>query len=192
MKLRHFHTLFRCLLCNKNSQEFPDSREILRNFVGENSWEFLQNFSKLSLKTVIPQKSIILGTTSGEFFENIRGISYRILEKFLKILQKKSPRLENLGKLLTFVTWELIKSVHLTYRSCAYDLQKVYIQPTIDGTIWPTKSVHPTYKKCTYDLRKVYIRPTKSVYLTYKKCTSNLKKSVHPTYKKCTFDLWKL
>jgi len=108
---------------------------ISTHYLGDFTLKKIEISSKLSLKTVIPQKSIILGTNSGEFFENFRGISYRILEKFLKILQKKSPRLENLGKLLTFVTWELIKSVHLTYRSCAYDLQKVYIQPTIDGTI---------------------------------------------------------
>ena len=78
------------------SQEFPEniSGEILRNFVGESSGEFLRNFSKLSPKTGIPQKSLILGTNSGEF-----------LEKFLGILQRKSPRLENLGKFLTYVTW---------------------------------------------------------------------------------------
>ena len=146
--------------------------------MGKNSWKFLRNFSKLSLKTVIPQKSIILGTNSGEFFENFRRISYRkgFSRNSSEILPKKSPRLENLGKLLTFVTWELIKSVHLTYRSCAYDLQKVYIQPTIDGTIWTTKSVYPTYKKCISNLKKVYIRPTKSVHSTYENCKSDLQK----------------
>ena len=61
------------------SQEFPEkySGEILRNFLGENSEEFLRNFSKLSLKTVIPNKSLILGTNTEEFLENFLGISYR-------------------------------------------------------------------------------------------------------------------
>ena len=61
------------------SQEFPEniSGEILRNFVGKNSGQFLRNFSKLSLKTVIPQKSLIFGTNSREFLENFRGISYK-------------------------------------------------------------------------------------------------------------------
>ena len=44
--------------------------------MGKNSGEFLRNFSKLSLKTVIPQKSL-LGTNSREFLENFRGISYK-------------------------------------------------------------------------------------------------------------------
>jgi len=71
------------------SQEFLEkySGEILRNFVGKNSEEFLRNFLKRSLKTVIPHKSLILGTNSSE------------------ILQRKSPRLENLGKFLTFASW---------------------------------------------------------------------------------------
>ena len=121
--------------------------------MGKNSWEFLRNFTKLSLKTVITQKSIILGTNSGEFFENFRGIGYRkgFSRNSSEILPKKSPRLENLGKLLTFVTWELIKSVHLTYRSCAYDLQKC------------TSNLQLMVPS---DLQKVYIRPTKSVHPT--------------------------
>ena len=63
----------------------------MRNFVGKNSWEFLRNFSKLSLKTVIPQKSLILGTNSGEFLENFRGISYRkgFSRNSSEILKKK-------------------------------------------------------------------------------------------------------
>ena len=67
---------------------------MVRNFVGKNSEEFLRKFSKLSLKAVISQKSLILETNSGEFLEN-----------FLEIPQRKSPRLENLGKFLTVVTW---------------------------------------------------------------------------------------
>ena len=52
------------------------SGEVLRNFVGKNSKEFFRNFLKVSLETVIPQTSLILGTNSGEFLENFRGISY--------------------------------------------------------------------------------------------------------------------
>ena len=36
-----------------------------------------KNFSKLNLKNVIPQNSLILGSNSGEFFENLQGTSYR-------------------------------------------------------------------------------------------------------------------
>ena len=129
--------------------------------------EFLRNFR-------IPEKfcGILWGKIPGNFFRISQNCDatkiYHLRDQFWGIfwefprnqesLPKKSPRLENLGKLLTFVTWELIKSVHLTYWSCAYDLQKVCIQPKIDGTIWPTKSVHMTYKKS--------IRPTKSVHRT--------------------------
>ena len=124
------------------SQNFLGISGFRRNseeFCGEKFLGISSEFSNMSLKTVIPQKSIILGTNSGEFFENFRGISYRkgFSRNSSEILQKKSPRLENLGKLLTFVTWELIKSVHLTYRSCAYDLQK-----------------------CTSNLQLMTIRPT--------------------------------
>ena len=153
------------------------SQEFLRNFrIPKNSEEFCgekflgiySEFLETEPQNCDPTNIYHLRDQFWGIFENFRGISYRkgFSRNSLGILPKKSPQFENLGKLLTFVTWELIKSVHLTYRSCAYDLQKVYIQPTIDGTIWTTKSVHPTYKKCTYDLQKVYIRPTKSVYRT--------------------------
>ena len=84
-----------------------------RNLLGKISEEFLRNFSKLSLKTVIPQKSLILGTNAGKFLENFRGISYRkwFLRNSSEILQRKSPWLENLGKFLTFVTWEQPKVI---------------------------------------------------------------------------------
>ena len=61
------------------SQEFPENifGEILRNFVGKNSGECLRNFSKMSLKTVIPQKSLILGTNSREFLEKFLGNSLK-------------------------------------------------------------------------------------------------------------------
>ena len=35
--------------------------------MGKNSEEFIRNFLKQSLKTLIPQKSLILGTNSGDF-----------------------------------------------------------------------------------------------------------------------------
>ena len=165
MKLTHFHT-FKCFYYGDQvpriSQEFSDSGEILRNFVGQNSWEFLRDFSKLSLKPVIPQKSVILGTNSGKFFENFRGISYRkgFSRNSSEILPKKSPWLETLRKLLTFITWERIQSVHSTYNW------------------WH----HLTYKKCISDLQKVYIRPMKIVNPTYKKCTSDLKELKCITY----------
>ena len=77
--------------------------------MGKNSKEFFRNFLKVSLETVIPQTSLILGTNSGEFLENFRGISYMkwFSRTSSKILQRKSPRLENLGKFPTFVTWDL-------------------------------------------------------------------------------------
>ena len=93
----------------KISQEFPEkySWEILGNFLGKNSWEILRNFSKLSLKTMIPKKSLKLGANSGEFLENFRGIVHKNLfsRNSSEILQSKSPKLENLGKFYTFVTW---------------------------------------------------------------------------------------
>ena len=56
--------------------------EILRNFSGISR--------KMSLKTVIPQKSLILGINSGEFLENFRGTSYRkwLSRNSLEIFQK--------------------------------------------------------------------------------------------------------
>ena len=82
--------------------------------MGKNSREFLRNFTKLSLKTVIPQKSLILGTNSEEFLENFWGISYRkwFSRNSSEILQRKSPGLENLGKFLTFVTWVMFMFMH--------------------------------------------------------------------------------
>ena len=79
------------------SQEFPEnySGEILRNFLGKNSEEFLRNFSKLSLKTAIHKNLSSWGPILGNFSRNSS-----------EILQRKSPRLENLGKFFTFVTWE--------------------------------------------------------------------------------------
>ena len=54
------------------------------NFVGKNSWEFLRNFSKLSLKTVIPQKSI-LENFSRISEESVTGNdSWEIPRKFFK------------------------------------------------------------------------------------------------------------
>ena len=64
------------------SQEFPEkySGEILRNFVGKNSKEFLRNLSKPSLKTVIPQKPLILGISDESVTENdSREISWKNL-----------------------------------------------------------------------------------------------------------------
>ena len=39
------------------------------------------------------------------------------------------------------------------YKSCAYDLQKVFIRPT-KLCIRSTKCVYPTYKSCASDLQK--------------------------------------
>ena len=68
------------------------------------SKEFLRNFSKLNLKTVIPQKSLILGTNSGEFLKICQGISYRnmILEKFLGNSSKKVTMVGESGKIPHF------------------------------------------------------------------------------------------
>ena len=66
----------------RNSQEFPEkySGEILRNFVGENSKEFFRNLSKPSLKTVIPQKPLILGISDESVTGNdSREISWKNL-----------------------------------------------------------------------------------------------------------------
>ena len=53
--------------------------------MGKNSGEFLRNFSKLSLKTVILHKSLILGTNSREFLRNFSklGLKTVILQKSL-------------------------------------------------------------------------------------------------------------
>ena len=89
--------------------------------MGKSSGEFLRNFSKLSLKTVIPQKSLILGTNSKEFLENFRGISYRkwFSRNSSEIPQRKSPRLVNLGKFVTFVTWVSVTALvdHIIFYS---------------------------------------------------------------------------
>ena len=87
------------------SQEFPEK---FSGISCENSGEILRNFSKLSLKTMNPKKSLKLGTKSGEFLENFRGIIHKNLfsRNSSEILQSKSPKLENLGKIPTFVTWE--------------------------------------------------------------------------------------
>ena len=63
---------------------------------------------------------------------------------------------------------------HPTYKKCAFDLQKVFIQPR-KICIRPTKCVHLTYKSCASDLQKLCIWPTKIVHPTYKYY-------VHPTY----------
>ena len=62
--------------------------------------KFLRISSEFLEKTVIPQKSLILGINSGEFLENFQGISYMkwFSRNSSEILQRKSPRLENLGK----------------------------------------------------------------------------------------------
>ena len=49
------------------SQEFPE----------KNSVEILRNFSKLSVKTITPQKTLKLGINSVEFLENFRKIIHR-------------------------------------------------------------------------------------------------------------------
>ena len=84
-----------------------NSQEIL----GKNSGEILRNFSKLSLNTMNPKKSLKLGINSGEFFENFREIIHKNLfsKNSSEILQSKSPKLENLRKFLTFVTWAMFK-----------------------------------------------------------------------------------
>ena len=74
------------------SHEFPEkhSGEILRNFVGKIFWEFLRNFSKLSLKTVISQKYLIWGPILGNFSRIFKELvtgndSREIPRKFLII-----------------------------------------------------------------------------------------------------------
>ena len=60
-----------------------------------------------------------------------------------------------------------LQRVHLTYKSCAFDLQKLCIRPK--------KVVHPTYKSfspdlqnCASDLQKLCIRSTKGLHPTYR------------------------
>ena len=52
-----------------------------------------------------PQKSLKLGTNSGEILENFQGIIHKNLfsRNSSEILKSKSPKLENLGKFLPFV-----------------------------------------------------------------------------------------
>ena len=74
-----------------------------------------RNFWKLSLKTVIPQNSLILGTNSGEFLKNFQGISYRkwFSRNSSEIFQRKLPWLENLGKFLTLLIGKWIINLSL-------------------------------------------------------------------------------
>ena len=75
--------------------------------MGKNYEEFLRNFSKLWSH----KNFLFWGTNSGEFLENFQEISYRkwILRNSSEILQRKWPRLENLGKFLAFVTCDTQK-----------------------------------------------------------------------------------
>ena len=164
------------------------SQEFLRNFrISEKFWGILWgkipgNFfgiSQTESQNCDPTKIYHLRDQFWGIFREFprNQLQKKILEKFLGNSSKKVTTVVESGEITHFCYLG-------TYKKCASNLQKlcirptkVYIQPTIDGTIWPTKSVHPTYKKCISYLQKMYIEP---------------KKSVHPTYKKCTFDLWKL
>ena len=57
---------------------------------------------------MIPKKSLKWGTNSMEFLENFQGIIHKnlFLRNSSEIFQSKSPKLENLGKFRTFVTWD--------------------------------------------------------------------------------------
>ena len=90
--------------------------------MGKNSGEFLMNFSELSLKTVIPQKSLILGINSGEFLENFRGVSFMkwFLKNSSEILQRKLPWLENLEKIPHFCYFGQYNSYLTDYWPCSF------------------------------------------------------------------------
>ena len=129
--------------------------------MGKNSERFLRNFSKLSLKTVIPQKSLILGTNSAEFLENFLGISYRkwFSRNSSEILQRKSPRLENLGKFLIFVTWETnissyLKVVHRK-NVCALVSNESYSFSLQYCILWSNMLLSWSYFKRIYFLKKI-------------------------------------
>ena len=152
------------------SQEFLRNFQILEKFWGILRGKIPGNFFRISRNWVSKlwshknpySKGPILGNFSRISEDSVTG------KESWEILPKKSPRLENLRKLLTFVTWELIKSVHLTYGSCAYDLQKVYIEP----------------KKVYIEPKKVYIRPK-----TIKVYISDLKKDKKGLPSKSTFSM---
>ena len=103
-----------------------------------NRWSSSTIVNKRSLfKTVIPQKSIILGTNSGEFSRiSEESVKKRILKKFIGNSSKKVTTVGEAGEIIHFCHM-YTKSVHMTYKKCVSNLQKVYIEP----------------KKCTSDLK---------------------------------------
>ena len=112
-----------------------------------NRWSSSTIVNKRSLfKTVIPQKSIILGTNSGEFSRiSEESVKKRILKKFIGNSSKKVTTVGEAGEIIHFCYLG-------TYKKCASDLQKLCIRPT--KSVNPTYNwwCHLTYKKCTYDL----------------------------------------
>ena len=64
-----------------------------------------EEFLEIQSQNYDPQKSLKLGTNSWEILKNFRGIIHKNLfsSNSWEILKSKSPKLENLGKFLTFV-----------------------------------------------------------------------------------------
>ena len=135
------------------SQEFQDSREILRNS-GEKFLGISSKFLETESQTCDPTKICHLRDQFWEIFREFprNQLQERILEKFLRNSSKKVTMVGDSAEITHFYYLG-------TYTKCTFnlqlmapsDLQKVYIRPT--------KSVHSTYENCKSDLQKVYIRP---------------------------------
>ena len=141
------------------SQNFLGISGFRRNseeFCGEKFLGISSEFSNMSLKTVIPTKIYHLGDQFWGIFREFprNQLQERILEKFLGNSSKKVTTVGESGEITHFCYLE-------TYKKCAYDLQKVYIEP-----------------------KKVYIRPK-----TIKVYISDLKKDKKGLPSKSTFSM---
>jgi len=133
MKLRHFHTLFRCFYFKKKLSGISGFRRNSEEFCGVKFLGISSEFLKTESQNCDPTKIYHL---RDHFWGIIRELprnqlQERILEKFLRNSSKK--------KVTTVAeSGEITHFCYLgTYKKCASDLQKLCIRPT--------KSIHPTY-----------------------------------------------